>query len=84
MSSKIPIFCDNNVVINLSKSPILCSMAKHIEIKHHFLRDHVQKGHVELKFVSINHQLVDIFTKSLVEERFHHLRDFLGMTFVKE
>jgi len=40
-ANSIPIFCDNTVVICLSKNPILHSRAKHIEIKHHFIRDYV-------------------------------------------
>jgi len=39
----IPICCDNTSAINLSKNPILHSRTKHIEIRHHFLQDHVQK-----------------------------------------
>ena len=39
--SNIPIFCDNTSAICLSKNPILHSKAKHIEIKHHFIRDYV-------------------------------------------
>ena len=46
--SNIPIFCDNTSAICLSKNPILHSKAKHIEIKHHFLRDYVQKGILNL------------------------------------
>jgi len=41
---------------------------KHIEIKHHFIRDHVQKGTLDLQFVSTDEQLADIFTKPLIEE----------------
>jgi len=37
----IPIYCDNTAVICLSKNPILHSRVKHIEIKHHFIRDYV-------------------------------------------
>ena len=37
----IPIRCDNTSAINLSKNPILHSRTKHIEIRHHFLKDHV-------------------------------------------
>jgi len=51
--NKIPILCDNNVAIDLSKKPIIHLCAKHIDIKHHFIRDHVQKDTVELQFVSI-------------------------------
>jgi len=39
----IPIFCDNTSAINLSKNPIQHLRSKHIEIKHHFIRDHVNK-----------------------------------------
>ena len=38
-----PIFCDNTSTINLAKNPIQHSRTKHIEIRHHFLRDHVER-----------------------------------------
>jgi len=40
----IPIRCDNTSAINLSKNPVQHFRTKHIEIRHHFLRDHVLKG----------------------------------------
>jgi len=42
----ILILCDNNVTIIFSKNPILHSRAKYIEIKHHFIRKHVQKVYI--------------------------------------
>ncbi|KAH9802698.1 hypothetical protein KPL71_001497 [Citrus sinensis] len=75
----IPILCDNTSAINLSKNPIQHSRTKHIEIRHHFLRDHVQKGDVVIKFVSTENQLADIFTKPLSEEHFIKIRHELGM-----
>jgi len=47
-ANSIPIYCDGIVVICLSKNSILHSRAKHIEIKHHFIRDYVQKGILEI------------------------------------
>ena len=44
----IPIYCDNTTAICLSKNPILHSRAKQIEIKHHFIRDYVQKGILDI------------------------------------
>ena len=41
--STTPIFCDNSSAINLSKNPVHHSRTKHIEVRHHFLRDHVLK-----------------------------------------
>nr|GEU89108.1 retrovirus-related Pol polyprotein from transposon TNT 1-94 [Tanacetum cinerariifolium] len=49
------------------------SRSKHIDIRHHFIRDQVKKGVVELYFVTIDYHLADIFTKALLRERFEFL-----------
>ncbi|RVW86671.1 Copia protein [Vitis vinifera] len=46
----VPIKCDNTSAINISKNPVQHSRTKHIEIRHHFLRDHAQKGDITLEF----------------------------------
>ena len=66
-------------MINLSKHPIQHSRTKHIEIRHHFSRDHVKKGDISLSFVSTEKQLADIFTKPFSEEQFTKIRHELGM-----
>ena len=76
----IPINCDNTSAINLSKNPIQHSRTKHIEIRCHFLRDHVQKEDIELIYVHTDKQLADIFIKSLDEKRFYFIRRELGMS----
>jgi len=43
--------CANISAINLTKHPMHHSKAKHIEIRHHFIRDHVNNGVCEIKFV---------------------------------
>ena len=60
------------------------SRTKHIEIRHHFVWDHVQKGDIALEFISTEFQLVDIFTKLLDENRFCFIRRELGMMSSKE
>jgi hypothetical protein len=75
----IPIRCDNTSAISLSKNPIQHSRTKHIEIRYHFIRDHVQKGDIELEFVSTDSQWADILTKTLIEERFCTIRREIGM-----
>ena len=47
----ILIKCDNTSVISLTKNPIQHSRTKHIEIRHYFIKDHVQKGDVVIEFV---------------------------------
>ena len=66
------IYCDNTAAIYLSKNPILHSRAKHIEIKHHFIRDYVQKGVLDIQFIDTDHQWADIFTKPLNKMHFEH------------
>ena len=82
--NQIPILCDNTSAINISKNPIQHSRTKHIEIRHHFIRDHVQKGDIVLEFVDTKHQLADIFTKPLSEDQFSYIRRELGMIDVNE
>jgi len=82
--SCIPIYCDNTTVICLSKNSILHSRAKHIEIKHHFIRDYVQKGVLDIQFIDTDHQWADIFTKPLTIERFNFIKKNLNMHFVSE
>jgi hypothetical protein len=53
------------------------SRTKHINIRYHFLRDHQQKGDIEIAYVSTHNQLVDIFTKPLDEKTFNKIRNDL-------
>ena len=75
----MPIKCDNTSVISISKNLVQHSRTKHIEIRHHFLRDYAQKGDTTLEFVSTKNQLVNIFTKSLSEEQYVDIRRQLGV-----
>ncbi|GJZ67017.1 hypothetical protein Tco_0630257, partial [Tanacetum coccineum] len=75
----IPIMCDNKGAIDLSKNPVQHSRTKHIEIRHHFLRDNVQKGNITIKKVSSEDNIADILTKPLKRESFNYLRLGLGM-----
>ncbi|GJZ26183.1 retrovirus-related pol polyprotein from transposon TNT 1-94, partial [Tanacetum coccineum] len=57
---KVPIFCDNTSAIAISNNPVLHSRTKHIDIRYHFIRDHILKGDIELHFVPTELQLADI------------------------
>ncbi|GJR64139.1 hypothetical protein Tco_0010204 [Tanacetum coccineum] len=76
---KVPIFCDNTSAIVISNNPVLHSRTKHIDIRYHFIRDHILKGDIELHFVPTELQLADIFTKPLAEPSFTRLVAELGM-----
>jgi hypothetical protein len=77
--SKIPLLCDNESAIKLANNPVQHSRTKHIDIRHHFLRDHETKGDIALRHVSTERQLVDIFTKPLDEQKFCALRSELNI-----
>ncbi|GJY93349.1 hypothetical protein Tco_0509131 [Tanacetum coccineum] len=77
--NKIPLYCDNQSAIALCCNNVQHSRAKHIDIRHHFIREQVEKGVVELYFVMMDYQLADIFTKALPRERFEFLLSRLGM-----
>ncbi|GKA58291.1 retrovirus-related pol polyprotein from transposon TNT 1-94, partial [Tanacetum coccineum] len=55
------------------------SCTKHIDVRYHFIKEHVEKGIVELFFVRTEYQLADLFTKALPEERFKYLVRRFGM-----
>ncbi|GJX07666.1 retrovirus-related pol polyprotein from transposon TNT 1-94 [Tanacetum coccineum] len=77
--NKIPLYCDNRSAIALCCNNVQHSRSKHIDIRHHFIREQVEKGMVELYFVSTDYQLAGIFTKALPRERFKFLLPRLGM-----
>jgi hypothetical protein len=77
--SKVPLLCDNESAICMTDNPIEHSRTKHIDIRYHFLRDHQQKGDIEIAYVSTHNQLADIFTKPLDDNTFSKLRNELNI-----
>ncbi|GKB31078.1 retrovirus-related pol polyprotein from transposon TNT 1-94 [Tanacetum coccineum] len=77
--NKILLYCDNRNAIALYCNNVQHSQSKYINIRHHFIRERVEKDVVELYFVTINYQLADIFTKALPRERFEFVLPRLGM-----
>ncbi|GKB04278.1 retrovirus-related pol polyprotein from transposon TNT 1-94, partial [Tanacetum coccineum] len=75
---KVPIYCDSKSAIAISCNPVQHTRTKHIDVRYHFIKDHVEKGTIELYFVGTEFQLADLFTKSLPEARFKFLVEKLG------
>ncbi|RVW84559.1 Copia protein [Vitis vinifera] len=76
------VFCDNTSAINISKNPVLHSRTKHIDIRHHFIRDLVEDKVVSLEYVPTEGQIADILTKPLDVSRFESLRKSIGLCIV--
>nr|GEV37247.1 retrovirus-related Pol polyprotein from transposon TNT 1-94 [Tanacetum cinerariifolium] len=75
----VSIMYDKKGAIDLSIKPVQHSRTKHIEIRHHFLRDNVRKGHISIKKVPSIDNIADILSKPLKRESFNCLRLGLGM-----
>nr|GEU71078.1 retrovirus-related Pol polyprotein from transposon TNT 1-94 [Tanacetum cinerariifolium] len=76
---KILIYCDSKSAIAISCNPVQHSRMKHIAVRYHFIKEHVEKGTIELYFVKTDYQLADIFTKALPVDRFNYLVRHLRM-----
>ncbi|GKC35536.1 retrovirus-related pol polyprotein from transposon TNT 1-94 [Tanacetum coccineum] len=76
--NKIPMYCDSKSAISISCNPFQHSRTKHINIRYHFIKEHVEQGMVELYFVGTKYQLADLFTKALLKETFEYLVHQIG------
>ncbi|GKC84479.1 hypothetical protein Tco_1140196 [Tanacetum coccineum] len=77
--NKIPIYCDSKSTIAISCNPVEHLGTKNIVVRYHFIKEHVEKGTIELYFVKTDYQLADLFTKALPLDRFNYLVRRLGM-----
>nr|GFA23995.1 retrovirus-related Pol polyprotein from transposon TNT 1-94 [Tanacetum cinerariifolium] len=55
----VPIYCDSKSAISISCNLVQHTRRKHIDVRYHFIKDHVEKGTIELYFVGTEYQLAD-------------------------
>ena len=70
---------DNQSTIAMTKNPQYHGRAKHIDIKHHFIKEQVSEGAIVLKYCPSEEMTADILTKSLSKEPFCKLRSIAGV-----
>ncbi|GKB56264.1 hypothetical protein Tco_0912450 [Tanacetum coccineum] len=71
MNTKI--FIDNESTICIVKNPVFHSKTKHIEIRHHFIRDSNEKKLIQMIKIHTDHNVTDLFTKAFDVGRFQYL-----------
>ena len=76
-----PILSDNQAACALSNSPAISARSKHIDVRHHFIRDHVQAGSFSTTWIPTEDMPADIFTKPLLLVTFSRHRVFLDFQF---
>jgi uncharacterized beta-barrel protein YwiB (DUF1934 family) len=77
--SKVHLLCVNESAIRMADNHVEHIRTKHIAIRYHFLRDHQQRGDIEIAYINTKDQLADIFTKLLDEKTFIKLRNELNI-----
>nr|GEZ06297.1 hypothetical protein [Tanacetum cinerariifolium] len=75
----IPMYCDNQSAIALCCNTVQHLRSKHIDIRHHFIKEQVERRIVKLLLVETKYQLADIFTKALPRARFETTLPLLGV-----
>ena len=75
-----PILSNNQAACSLSNSSSISSHSKHINVRHHFIHDHVQAGSFSTTWIPTDDVPADIFTKLLSSVVFSHYRDVLGLS----
>ena len=70
---------DNQSAISMARNPQFHGRSKHINIKHHFIREQVSRNKVRLKYCPTEDMLADTVTKGIAPEKFQRLRRLCGM-----
>jgi hypothetical protein len=76
----IHIYVDNKSAIKLAKNPEFYQRSKHIDIRHHFVRDHVRDGSVTIEWISGKINPADMLTKALDPVKFNAICQYLDLS----
>ena len=77
--SPTPIHIDNRAAIELTKDSKFHARAKHIDIKHHYVRNTIKDQDIVIVSCASKENLADVFTKSLPQEQHAYLIKQFGM-----
>ncbi|CAL9029439.1 unnamed protein product [Prunus brigantina] len=73
LSTPVLLHCDNLSATYMAANPVFHSRTKHVAIDYHFIRERLTAGSHQVRFISSQDQLADVFTKGLPAARFAHL-----------
>jgi hypothetical protein len=62
---RISLMCDNTSAISVAKNLVFHKKMRHVKRRYYFLRDHIEKGDIEMRYIDTERQLAAIFTKPL-------------------
>ncbi|KAH9090679.1 hypothetical protein Ae201684P_014473 [Aphanomyces euteiches] len=72
LSVKLPIIVyeDNQSTIKMAENSALQQRTKHIDVRHHFIRDLVREHMIKIEYCPTNEMLADMLTKTLPRPKF--------------
>jgi hypothetical protein len=76
---RVSLMCDNTSAIYVAKNSVFHKRMRHLERRHHFLRDHIEKGDIEMRYIDTEKQLANIFTKPFDASCFAALQGEIGV-----
>ena len=79
LRTELELKVDNKGAIDLANSESIGRRSKHIEVRHHILRDLVKKGEIKLTHVELAENVADGLTKPLPGAPFKAFRDMIGV-----
>lgn len=77
----IRIFCDNTSALDLAKTTGYSARTKHIDVRHHYLREHIESGRINLVHIPTEEMVADVLTKPLNSKKHLFCSEGMGLLF---
>jgi len=77
--SEMTLFNDNQSALKLSENPIYHNRTKHIDVRHHFIREVVSSGEIKISHLSTGEMPADMLTKAIGKTKMNICQKILGM-----
>lgn len=74
------VYGDNECAIHISRAVENTKRTKHIDVRYHFIRNYIEKGVIQVKYINMKEQKADLLTKFLPKQNFRYLRDLLKLS----
>ena len=82
-SDAVKMYCDNKSSICLAKTNMYSSRTKHIDVKHHFVREKISEGEIVVEYISTDQMAADFLTKPLTQEKMNTCKTLVGLRTTK-
>lgn len=78
------IYVDNQAAMNLAETSAYKPNTKHIDIKYHFVREHIEKGDIAIQYISTDKMIADSLTKPLFKQKHSVCSEGMGLKEIED